>query len=842
MIDDFPVLGTFTGHGGETTHTGDNDDPFDNVDAPVDTPDTYTPEEQEASPEEVLECALVTQAPFTYICTRAQTTIDYYTDLCLQRYATDANAVENVRDQYIALECQDNIDITGGAISDGVDVTDDVDRTATLVGPYVTMFDGFEAAVSLPGVYHVMTSHADDVINTQATYLPQGDNGRRLTEIGLQQGDVTIVVSHDETTGALEVAVTEAGVESPVYYPQIVGAGNFSVEFVSENSVVIRDADGMTTRVVNNDALSVNIRAPAGYPHEISGMLGNNNGDMYDEDVNFGDGSGRDVGTEYLIDNLLTDEYVAENLVREFRLTSDDTVFVDDSPIDSTGGYAGELPPGTGVDYPDVDIPVDAVTVGVSVQPGDGDDGDQSNTVTRIELTDDETDETIVIETRINDGEIDIVTSPGEDGEDETVTSTGIIVPPGDWSRVYVTLAGDCNVTVVAVDADGSSMSYDGIPPVCHSNASSGYTVRNVSLGSEDNNIGLTIDDVTIVDEARSEEELVQLANTTQVDEDTRFQVDFNDPEHPSDGTIYEDWEDPNDNGAGTDVTGEPEGDNVIEPVIGDYPYPPEPPTVDPPALVTGDALAFCEEGLSGGAALSELSTWLTRCINEYDQGGENAAQAVIDAAIGSNPEVDPETPPTVDVGGTGDLPAIESCFVRLSAGVRVAEWTSRYVYDFNGVQTFLHFVGLYSGATFYSDVLVQGLFRAQTTFTSSFSELAIKHGSDVVAVLLGDDGVRVFVNDAQTSYPYGAATTDNVIVVNWMDDLTSSLFEVRAVNVIVRGEVSFVVRQQTSGSLSVKVEVPTGFSGEPPICYNFYIYNALDEFLQCRAVQASGW
>ena len=751
----------------------------------------------------MLECALVTQVSNEWVCTQAQTTLEYYTDLCLQRYDAE-DGVDSVQQMYIGLECVQANDVTTDESATGT-TTNDVSRTATLVGPYVTMFDGYQVGVSLPGVYHVMTVDAAQPITTQATYMPHGDNSRRLTEVGLQQNDVTVTITHNDVTGALEVEVVEGESTTSVEYPQIVDAGDFSVEFVSENSVVIRDADGMTTRVVNNDALSVNVRAPAGYPHDVTGMLGNNNGDMYD-DVNFGDGSGRDVGTAYLVESILSDDYVAEHLVDNFRLTSDDDVFVDDTPIDSTGGHAVVLPPGSEVDYPDVDIAVDEVTVGVSVRPEEADDGSDSNVVTRIELTDDETDDTIAIETRLNDGQIEVVTSPGTNGDDETVTSTGISAPIGDWTRVFVTLDDHCNVAVVTLAEDGTTQTFDDIPAVC--NSTSGYTVNNVSIGSDNNNIGMEIDDVTLVDEERTEEQIQEGSNSTLVDPDTRFQVDFNDPEHPTTGTVYEDWENPNDNEAGSDVTGEEEGDGVIEPVVSDFPYAPEPPSVEPPVLVSGEALAFCESGLANGVADNELSMWLAMCVNEHVIGGENAAQAVIDAAIGSNPQVDPETPPTVD---TDDSTGSESCFTNLAAGTRFAEWTSRYVYDFNGVQTFLNFVGLYSGVTISGDVEVQGLFRPLTTFTSSFSELAVSHGADVIAVLAGSDGVEVFLNDVATSYPYGTATSDDVIVVSWMDDQSSSLFESFAVKVIVRDDATIYVRQQTSGSLHVKIGVNSG-------------------------------
>ena len=97
--------------------------------------------------------------------------------------------------------------------------------------------------MSLPGVYHVMTVDAAQPITTQATYMPHGDNSRRLTEVGLQQNDVTVTITHNDVTGALEVEVVEGESTTSVEYPQIVDAGDFSVEFVSENSVVIRDAD-----------------------------------------------------------------------------------------------------------------------------------------------------------------------------------------------------------------------------------------------------------------------------------------------------------------------------------------------------------------------------------------------------------------------------------------------------------------------------------------------------------------------------------------------------------------------------------------------------------------------
>ena len=65
------------------------------------------------------------------------------------------------------------------------------------------MFDGYAATVDLPGIYDVTTIDvptSNDDIEVQAGFQPSG-NSRRLTEVSIHQGTVTINVAIDVSTG-----------------------------------------------------------------------------------------------------------------------------------------------------------------------------------------------------------------------------------------------------------------------------------------------------------------------------------------------------------------------------------------------------------------------------------------------------------------------------------------------------------------------------------------------------------------------------------------------------------------------------------------------------------------
>jgi hypothetical protein len=144
---------------------------------------------------------------------------------------------------------------------------------------------------------------------------------RQITDVTLQSGDTkaSVIVG---SNGQLEVLLTKTmsgGTEQQftLSYPLTVNnVGGLNIAWTDANTVLVKHESGATETVsLVNGELALGLNLPPAYPYSVTGMLGNNDGNVandFDCKVTNAAGTTSTVAYDYCKDNLLTQTYIAQ--------------------------------------------------------------------------------------------------------------------------------------------------------------------------------------------------------------------------------------------------------------------------------------------------------------------------------------------------------------------------------------------------------------------------------------------------------------------------------------------------------------------------------------------------
>lgn len=367
------------------------------------------------------------------------------------------------------------------------------------------------------GVYNLITTPQTKTQGKYSTCDGAGDC-HNLTAITVQTGGSTITINDGKIT------VTTGSTTKTYTYPVQPDAlpGGASVKYTSPDTVVVVDSEGtnITAKTVSGQIV-LSTQTPANYTSPVTGLLVNTDLNCGIEQPN---GDYKPAASDAV---TYTDEYKAKCLQHKYKVTDPNQVVMGVNVQDvmsATPGAGTMLGPDSKVEFKDINTvttPLKNFTLTGYIQPTTA-TGTQTN-ILDLKTSDKTSDKDVKVVLE-NDRVKIVVTDPSTGN---TVASTPVIVvPTNQFVTTSVVRKTNDTLTLIVQDKDGNVIGQQSIPDPLGDKA---VDVKALTVGDDKSGgVNTNIDNVELLAEAKTPEEIKTSVKDPSTEDKTVFQVDVN--------------------------------------------------------------------------------------------------------------------------------------------------------------------------------------------------------------------------------------------------------------------------------------------------------------------------